>query len=141
MFSPKPSGKWKWRHLILFWKFENQERFLHFTRNINFCSNIWILSRDPIPSRWLFYRLFLHCADTKCKIFEKCVSIIKWRINYEKMMRKWTHSNIMFCIFAQIKRRFTIRNWIMWEYTMRNYKTCHFSESFTFFNGELGRRD
>ncbi len=48
MFHPK---QWLWRLFIrgAFWKFENQERLLFVTRTVNFCPNIWILSRNPVP--------------------------------------------------------------------------------------------
>ncbi len=49
-FSPKPRGKWQWRHLIrgAIWRLKNLERYLFTTRTVHFCPNIWILSRDPV---------------------------------------------------------------------------------------------
>ncbi len=52
MYSPKPRGKWQWQHLVreAFKKFKNQQDILiYYTRTVNFCPNIWILSRDPVP--------------------------------------------------------------------------------------------
>ncbi len=51
MFSPKPSGKWRWRHLVreAFWKFKNHERFLLTTG-----THFWILSRDTVPLKTTF---------------------------------------------------------------------------------------
>ncbi len=53
LFSPKPHGKWQWRHLIRgsFWKFKNQERYLFPSRTVHFRLNIWIIFRDPVPLR------------------------------------------------------------------------------------------
>ncbi len=50
---PKPRWKWKWRHLIraAYWKFKNQQSYLFTSKTVNFCPNLWIVSRDSVLFR------------------------------------------------------------------------------------------
>jgi hypothetical protein len=61
MFSPKPHGKWQWRHIVrrAFWKCENQTSFLFIIRTVNFCPNILILCLDPVPLLTETHGIFL----------------------------------------------------------------------------------